>query len=73
MEMNKKAVERLAKAWLAEAKRLRASGACDCGCGATISMRTRFKRGHDAKLLREYRQRIGTILADEADRVWSIR
>lgn len=61
--MDKATLERLAKAWLEEAKRLRASGSCDCGCGESISMRTRFRPGHDAKLLKKYRQTIREILA----------
>lgn len=62
MGTNKTTVEVLAKAWLAEAKRLRAGGSCDCGCRETISMPTRFLPGHDARLLKKYRDQIGAIL-----------
>lgn len=66
MQAQKEVVERLAKAWLVEAKRLRARGSCDCGCGGAISARTRFQQGHDAKLLKRYRRDITAILAAEA-------
>jgi hypothetical protein len=63
MEPSKDLVERLAKAWLAEAKRLRSRSLCDCGCGEAVSVaRARYKPGHDAKLLRDYRDRIRQIL-----------
>ena len=61
MEDPRAIVEELAKAWLAEAKRIQSTSICDCGCGQTISV-TRFKPGHDAKLLRQYRVRIQAIL-----------
>jgi hypothetical protein len=41
MPIDKAIVERLAKAWLAESKRLRSAGLCDCGCGQQISAATR--------------------------------
>lgn len=62
MEIPKATIEQLAKAWLAEAKRIQSTAICDCGCGQTISV-TRFKPGHDAKLLRQYRTRIQGIIA----------
>lgn len=64
MKISKQRVERLAKAWLAEAKRLRSEASCDCGCNESIPVgrRARFKQGHDAKLLRNYREKIGGIL-----------
>ena len=55
-------VERLAKAWLAEAKRLRSSAICACGCEKPIKTKTRFVSGHDGKLLSVYRQRVRAIL-----------
>jgi hypothetical protein len=61
MEVPKTVVEALAKAWLEEAKRLQSNVYCDCGCGKPIPV-TRFKPGHDAKLLRGYRERIRGIL-----------
>src|SRR5271169_3340988 len=43
MEVTKEMIEKLAKAWLGEAKRLRSQGLCDCGCGKKVSMvRARF-------------------------------
>jgi hypothetical protein len=56
-------IEKLAKAWLAEAKRIQSNATCDCGCEQKISV-TRFKPGHDAKLLSRYRKDIQSILAD---------
>jgi hypothetical protein len=51
MEPRKDLVEELAKAWLAEAKRLRSRSLCDCGCGEAVSVaRARYKPGYDAKL-----------------------
>lgn len=61
MQIPKEVIEPLAKAWLAEAKRLRSRVNCDCGCGAAVSAATRFKPGHDAKLLRTYRKTIREI------------
>jgi hypothetical protein len=61
MEVSKALVETLAKAWLAEAKRLQSNPVCDCGCGKTISV-TRFRPGHDAKLLSRYKKEITEIL-----------
>ena len=60
--IDKATVNKLAKAWLAEAKRLRSQVVCDCGCGATLSGKVRFKPGHDAKLLRQYTQAIEAIV-----------
>ncbi len=54
-------IEKLAKAWLNEAKRIQSGARCDCGCGESISVR-RFKPGHDAKLLSQYRTKIKAIL-----------
>ncbi len=65
MSVSKAAVENLAKAWLAEAQRLRAGGSCDCGCGGIISMPPRFRPGHDAKLLARYRREIVRLLGGE--------
>lgn len=63
MGATKEAVAKLANAWLAEAKRLRSRALCDCGCGEGVSVaRARFKPGHDAKLLRDYKARIYAIL-----------
>jgi hypothetical protein len=62
MEVSKATIELLAKAWLAEAKRLHSNPLCDCGCKQTIPV-TRFRPGHDAKLLREYKAQIKKILA----------
>jgi hypothetical protein len=63
MEGSKETIEKLAKAWLAEAKRLRSRAICDCGCGEHVSVaRARFKPGHDARLLKQYRVRIQEIL-----------
>ncbi len=66
MQLPKATLERLAKAWLAEAKRLRSRASCDCGCGQAVSVAgiARFKPGHDAKLLRNYRKQIQAILSD---------
>lgn len=65
MSAEKETVERLAKAWLAEAKRLRSISSCACGCERSIQTKTRFISGHDAKLLKDYRQRIRSILDSE--------
>ncbi len=64
MRVSKETVQRLAEAWLAEAKRLRSGASCDCGCGKPIDVghRARFKPGHDAKLLSRYRKDIQEIL-----------
>jgi len=63
MEVPEDVIEKLAKAWLLEARRLRTRGLCDCGCGEQVPIaRARFKPGHDAKLLRDYRKRIEEIL-----------
>ena len=63
MKTERDTIERLAKAWLAEAKRLRSRAICDCGCGEHVSVaRARFKPGHDARLLQQYRVRIQEIL-----------
>jgi hypothetical protein len=62
MKVDKAAVRRLAKEWLAETKRLRSQVVCDCGCGAIVSGKVRFRPGHDAKLLRLYAERINAIL-----------
>lgn len=64
MEIPKAKIEELAKEWLREAKRIQSRATCDCGCGQMISV-TRFKPGHDAKLLREYRRTIEAILNDK--------
>ncbi len=61
--MQKAIIDRLAKAWLAESKRIQSNITCDCGCGETISVR-RFRPGHDAKLLSRYRELIRGILGD---------
>jgi hypothetical protein len=63
MQIPKATIERLAKAWLVEAKRIQSRATCDCGCGQTISV-TRFKPGHDAKLLRQYRTKIQTVVEE---------
>jgi hypothetical protein len=56
-------VEKLAKAWLAEAKRLRSVAVCACGdCTQVIHTKTRFAAGHDAKLLAKYRRELRQIL-----------
>jgi hypothetical protein len=55
-------VEKLAKAWLAEAKRLRSVAICACGCNQIIHTKTRFASGHDAKLLAKYRREVRQIL-----------
>jgi hypothetical protein len=56
-------VERLAKAWLAEAKRLRSFSVCACGeCDQVIKTKTRFISGHDAKLLARYRREIAGLI-----------
>jgi hypothetical protein len=67
MEIGKTTVDRLTKAWLKETKRLRASSPCDCGCGEAVSMRTRFRPGHDAKLLKDYREKIEAILRGQSN------
>lgn len=66
MRVSKATVERLAKAWLAEAKRLRSRSICDCGCGEPVSAAgiARFKQGHDAKLLASYKKLIEAILLE---------
>jgi len=64
MPIPEETVESLAKAWLAESKRLCASVKCDCGCGEAVTPRTRFKSGHDAKLLKAYRKAIREILGN---------
>jgi hypothetical protein len=66
MQIPRERIERLAKAWLAEAKRIRSRASCDCGCGQAISVAgiARFKPGHDAKLLRKYRKEIQAILSN---------
>lgn len=66
MELTKGLIEKLAKAWLAEARRLSSRGLCDCGCGEPVSIaRARFKPGHDAKLLQHYREEIQQILGSK--------
>ena len=63
MGENKQVVEKLAKAWLAEARRLRSRTICDCGCDKIFTNAgARFQSGHDAKLLRKYRDQIREIL-----------
>jgi hypothetical protein len=47
MQIPKTTVEILAKAWLAEAKRIQSRVTCVCGCEKPIPV-TRFKPGHDA-------------------------
>lgn len=64
MQIPKSVIESLAKAWLAESKRLCASVKCDCGCGESVTPRTRFKSGHDAKLLKTYRKAIHEIIGN---------
>lgn len=65
MSISDRTLDNLARTWLAEAKRLRSSALCDCGCGEAIPVnRTRFKSGHDAKLLSRYRKLIREALAD---------
>lgn len=63
---NKALVDRLAKAWLAEAERLRSINVCACGeCDSEqIRPGSRFKPGHDAKLLSRYKRDIARILGD---------
>jgi hypothetical protein len=65
MQIPKETIQKLAKEWLAEVKRLRSRASCDCGCGKVISVAgiAHFKPGHDAKLLRDYRKRIQAILS----------
>lgn len=55
LQIHKETIQRLAKEWLAEVKRLRSRASCDCGCGKVISVAgvAHFKPGHDAKLLRD--------------------
>jgi len=62
MVVPKAVIDTLAKAWLAEAKRIQSCATCDCGCGQRITVR-RFKPGHDAKLLSAYQKTIRQILA----------
>jgi len=63
MEVTKGLIEKLAKTWLAEAKRLSSRSLCDCGCGEKVAIsRARFKPGHDSKLLQHYRQQMELIL-----------
>lgn len=64
MQVSKETIGKLAEAWLAEAKRLRSSAICDCGCGQEIPVarRARFKQGHDSKLKAEYRKKIRAII-----------
>ena len=64
MQVSKATIELLAKTWLAEAKRLQSNPVCDCGCGKTISV-TRFRPGHDAKLLSQYKKTITDILTGQ--------
>ena len=64
MEVNTEVVEKLAKAWLAEAKRLRLRGLCGCGEQVPIA-RARFKAGRDAKLLRNYKNQIREIVSSK--------
>ena len=64
MGAQKSLIEKLAKAWQSEAKRIQSSATCECGCGQAISVR-RFKPGHDAKLLSMYRAKIAAILDGE--------
>jgi hypothetical protein len=63
MAADKNTIEKLAKAWLAEARRIKTQVVCDCGCGEVISGKVRFRPGHDAKLLARYRKEIGIILS----------
>ena len=60
----KPVIDALARAWLAEAKRLRSKANCDCGCGAEVTSAVRFKPGHDAKLLSGYRKQIEAIVRE---------
>ncbi len=62
MELSKSTIDLLAKAWLSEAKRSQSNPVCDCGCGKIISV-TRFRPGHDAKLLSRYKAQIKEIIA----------
>ncbi len=66
MQVAKKTIQKLAKEWLAEAKRFRSHASCDCGCGEAISVTriARFKPGHDAKLRSKYEKKIQAILSD---------
>jgi hypothetical protein len=57
-------IERLATAWLKEARRLKSQVVCDCGCGEALSGKVRFRPGHDAKLLAKYRNEIKRILVE---------
>lgn len=56
-------IEVVSKTWLGEAKRLRSIALCACGCEGLIKT-SRFLPGHDAKLLKKYRERIASILSD---------
>jgi len=60
MQISKEVIESLAQAWAAEAKRLRSRTSCDCGCGAEVTAATRFKPGHDARLLKTYKSESAT-------------
>lgn len=63
MPVDKSTVERLAKAWFAESKRIQTVDVpCSCGCGKAIRRARRFRSGHDAKLLARYSKDIATIL-----------
>jgi putative transposase len=62
MQVSKEAIQRLAEAWMAEAKRLRSQAVCDCGCGRPISGRMRFRQGHDATLRSRYVKEIRAVL-----------
>ena len=64
MPVDKTTVDRLAKAWFAESKRIQTVDVpCYCGCGEIIRPRARrFRSGHDAKLLSRYTREIAEIL-----------
>ena len=58
----------IADEWLKEAKRLGSAPVpCDCGCGDSVTVKTRFKQGHDAKLRSKYAKRIEAILTTQAN------
>jgi hypothetical protein len=65
MKTEAEVVDELARAWLAEAKRLRSTATCSCGtCDEVIqTSETRFVPGHDAKLLSRYKAEIRAILS----------